>query len=166
MYFKCIILTGALLALGACHQSDKTSRSLQHRMDSLEARLANTYKPGLGEFMSGIQVHHDKLWFAGMDQNWALANFEINEIRESLNDIRVYCTDRPEIKQLPMIDLPLESLQSAIQQQNVITFKTGFITLTNTCNTCHQATKHAFNVIKVPSAPPFSNQDFAPDNKK
>ena len=36
--------------------------------------------------MSSIQTHHAKLWFAGMNANWRLADFEIHEIMESVDD--------------------------------------------------------------------------------
>jgi hypothetical protein len=36
----------------------------------------NAYTPGFGDLMSSIQVHHSKLWFAGKNQNWALAAYE------------------------------------------------------------------------------------------
>mgnify|MGYP001792296011 CR=1 FL=1 len=42
---------------------------LQQKVDSLQQQLAKTYKPGFGEFMSGIQIHHAKLWFDGKNQN-------------------------------------------------------------------------------------------------
>ncbi|WP_092723967.1 hypothetical protein [Hydrobacter penzbergensis] len=127
----------------------------------MQAQINKTYKPGFGEFMSGIQVHHNKLWFAGVNQNWKLADFEINEIKESMDNIKMYCTDRPETKFIGMIDSSLQSVSNAIQQKNSLQFKNSFHILTTTCNTCHQATGHAFNVITIPSAPPFSNQDFS-----
>ena len=34
------------------------------------------------------------------------------------------------------------------------------VLLTNTCNTCHQATRYEFNVITVPNTPAFGNQQF------
>jgi len=108
------------------------------------------------------KVHHEKLWFAGINQNWKLADFEINEIKESLEDIQTYCTDRPERKSLTMIDRPLDSISYAIQQKDEALFKKSFITLTNTCNNCHRTTEHEFNVIKIPDTPPFSNQEFKP----
>ncbi|MBN8720755.1 MAG: hypothetical protein J0H85_14995 [Sediminibacterium magnilacihabitans] len=134
---------------------------MQRQIDSLKAQINKTYKPGFGEFMSGIQVHHNKLWFTGVNQNWKLADFEINEIKESLDNIKMYCTDRPETKSIGMIDSSLQSVSNAIQQKNSLQFKNSFHILTTTCNTCHQATGHAFNVITIPSAPPFSNQDFS-----
>jgi len=133
---------------------------LQQRVDSLEAKIADSYKPGFGEFMSSIQVHHAKLWFAGQNENWKLADFEINEIKESIDGIKQYCTDRPESKVIGMIDNPIDSLDAAIQQKNALLFKSGFVLLTATCNSCHRETNHEFNVIKIPDTPPFSNQLF------
>ncbi|MEO6833090.1 MAG: hypothetical protein ABI378_11270, partial [Chitinophagaceae bacterium] len=74
-----------LLSFGlfACNQQNNQTQGLQNQIDSLNKKLADTYKPGFGEFMSGIQVHHNKLWFAGKNQNWALADFEIHEILET-----------------------------------------------------------------------------------
>lgn len=147
-------------ALFACNQSANNDHILQTRIHTLEAKLADTYRPGLGEFMSNIQVHHAKLWFAGQNLNWELADFEINEIKESLEDIRKYCTNRPETKAIGMIDLSMDSMSNAIQQKSPALFKNGFVLLTATCNNCHKATSHEFNVIKIPDNPPFSNQIF------
>src|SRR5690348_11640756 len=91
------------LILLSCSQQTNSTKELQVRIDSLEKKLSNSYKPGLGEFMSGIQVHHAKLWFAGQNQNWELADFELHEIMEALDDIKNFNTDRPEIKSLTMI---------------------------------------------------------------
>jgi hypothetical protein len=150
--------------LFACNQSPSHNQILQNKIDSLELELANTYKPGFGEFMSGIQVHHAKLWFAGQNQNWELADFEINEMKEALSGIQKYCTDRPERKEITMIDPSIDSLSQAIQLKNPGLFNTRFKILTNTCNRCHQATNHQFNVITIPETPPFTNQKFNIEN--
>lgn len=115
--------------------------------------------------MSGIQVHHAKLWFAGAAGNWGLADFETKEIGETIDDINLYCTDRPEVASLPMINPPLDSINAAIRNKSIAQFKSGFLLLTNTCNNCHRATKHEFNVIRVPLTPPFTNQVFEPQAK-
>ncbi|QEC69902.1 hypothetical protein FRZ67_22345 [Panacibacter ginsenosidivorans] len=148
------------LILLACN-TQPSNQLLQNRIDSLQTKLANTYKPGFGEFMSGIQIHHAKLWFAGQNQNWQLADFEVHEIQESLDDIKEYCTDRKETNEIGMIDAPIDSLNNAIAQKDLARFKNSYILLTNTCNQCHKATDHGFNVIKMPASPPFSNQEFS-----
>ncbi|HEY2721555.1 MAG TPA: hypothetical protein VGI82_07510, partial [Chitinophagaceae bacterium] len=110
----------------------------------------------------GIQLHHAKLWFAGENQNWALADFEVHEIGETLDDVRNFCSDRPEVNAIGMINPAIDSINNAIQQKNPSQFKTSFVLLTNTCNNCHKATGHAFNVVTIPSALPVFNQDFKP----
>ena len=151
----------AALLLASCGQPGPDNAALQMQVDSLQHRLSNSYSPGLGEFMSGIQVHHEKLWFAGTAQNWKLAEFEIGEIRETLDDIQRFCTDRPEIVSIPMILPPMDSIGKAVAAQDLSRFRSAFLLLTNTCNNCHRATKHEFNVIRIPTSPPFSNQEFA-----
>ncbi|HMI62080.1 MAG TPA: hypothetical protein VK518_14270 [Puia sp.] len=155
-FISCI----TLLFLAACTQTGADTARLQSQIDSLQQKLANSYKPGLGEFMSGIQVHHAKLWFAGSAGNWDLSDFETKEIRESLDDIESFCADRPEVKSLPMIKPALDSIDEAIKSKSSSRFKTSFMLLTNTCNSCHRATHHEFNVIQVPLTPPFTNQRF------
>jgi hypothetical protein len=156
------ILSPALLfcSLSACHQQSDQSGTLQKQIDSLNSRINNAYSPGLGEFMTSIQMHHAKLWFAGKNGNWELAQFEIGEIQESLDGINKYNRDRPEIKEIPMIDIPMDSLKAAITAKNMADFKNGFKLLTNTCNNCHAVTKHGFNKIKIPDVPPVTNQVF------
>lgn len=157
-------IIAALLTLSACNSNDPRKptdpQSLQSQIDSLQKKLNDTYKPGLGEFMSGIQIHHAKLWFAGAAGNWKLADFEVGEIKESLDDIEKYCTDRPEVSSLPMIRPALDSVAAAVSAANTPKFQSAFTFLTTTCNSCHRATKHEFNVIKIPTTPPFSNQEF------
>jgi len=81
-----------------CSQPNENTQLLESRIDSLERKLADTYKPGFGEFMSSIQVHHSKLWFAGQNDNWKLADFEVNEIKETVEAIEKYQTEREESK--------------------------------------------------------------------
>lgn len=154
-----ILIVCAMMVMASCQNS--SDAALRAQIDSLQAQQARAYKPGLGEFMSGIQVHHAKLWFAGKAQNWALADFEIKEIKEALDDIPVYCADRPEIKKLPMLQPVIDSLSSNITRQDAAGFEKQFTALTITCNSCHQVTAHGFNKIIIPTTPPFSNQDFS-----
>ncbi|HMU46777.1 MAG TPA: hypothetical protein PKC72_10440 [Chitinophagaceae bacterium] len=144
----------------SCNQHTDKAEALQKRIDSLETRLANSYKPGFGEFMSSIQAHHSKLWFAGQNNNWKLADFEIHEIKETVEAIEMYEKEREESKMIGMIKPALDSVEHSIQQKNPVHFKDSYIFLTNTCNNCHREANFEFNVVKIPDQSPFSNQDF------
>jgi hypothetical protein len=157
-----ILLFVASIFLFSCNRSSNETAGLQKRVDSLQTALNNSYKPGLGEFMSDIQIHHAKLWFAGKYENWPLAGFEVGEIQEALNDIPKFCSDRPEVKSIGIIDPAMDSLSAAIKAKNETRFESSFTLLTATCNDCHKATHHGFNLIKIPEIPPVSNQVFRP----
>jgi len=163
---KFILLIILSFSLFACDKQTDNSKILQNRIDSLESKLANTYKPGFGEFMSGIQAHHSKLWFAGQNENWKLADFEVHEIMEAIEDIQKFQTERKESQMIGMINPALDSINNAIQQKNPAFFKRSYTLLTNTCNNCHRATNFEFNVVKIPDTQAFSNQDFKSNGAK
>jgi archaellum component FlaC len=146
-----------------CSQHTVTTQTSSSAIDSLAAQvqeLKEMYRPGLGEIMGGIQTHHAKLWFAGINSNWKLADYEIKEIKERLAEAAGIETNRPEVKDIPMMYPAIDSVANAIKEQNIQTFKAGFQSLTNACNNCHRAINFQFNVITVPTAPPVTNQDF------
>ena len=64
-----LFFVAGILFLSSCARSGR-GHALQAKIDSLQRRLDDAYRPGLGEFMSGIQVHHAKLWFAGNAQKF------------------------------------------------------------------------------------------------
>lgn len=134
---------------------------LEIQVDSLRTNLT----PGLGEFMNTIQLHHAKLWFAGINKNWKLANYEIGELRETFAQAKKVEITRPEVKSIPIIFPPLDSLQNSIDRKNLAAFKKNFNFLTKTCNTCHTDHHFEFNVIKIPTAQPVTNQEFKPEGK-
>jgi len=154
-FFIILIIT---CVASSCQQSKQNA--LQQKVDSLEKKLANTYKPGFGEFMSSIQVHHAKLWFAGQNQNWELADFEMHEIAEAIDAIKEYQTEREESKKVDMLKPSLDAVKDAIGKKDPALFNSSYLLLTNSCNNCHKAVNFGFNMVKVPETPPFSNQSF------
>lgn len=159
-----ILFITSVILLASCNNNQQSEKiqQLEAKIDSLQIKLDSTYKPGFGEFMRGVQLHHAKLWFAGINQNWPLAKFELDEIREALTDIQKYDTDRPETTVIPMINEAMDSITNVVKQQNVKQFRNAYSLLTSTCNDCHVATQHEYNVIKIPTTTPIGNQSYEP----
>jgi len=157
---KTPVLILALITIVSCSSRNDEIDFLRKRIDSLETALARSYKPGFGEIMSGVQIHHSKLWFAGINGNWELADFEIHELNELFDDIKVFQSDRTESKDIDMINPALKKVSVAVERKNMNIFKRSFEEFTNTCNECHKITKFAYNIVKVPSRPVFDNQEF------
>lgn len=153
-----------MLIIGCGQQQEPQAGNdvLVQKIDSLEQQLANAYKPGLGEFMTAIQEHHAKLWFAGQNGNWKLADFEMKEIGESITDIKQFNQDRKEIEKIGILQPALDSVAAALSAKDKNRFITGFKLLTNSCNNCHKANDFEFNVVKIPESQTFSNQEFKP----
>lgn len=148
----------------ACSNTQSKTDSLEKKIDSLQSRLAHMYIPGVGEFMSSIQIHHEKLWFAGVHQNWKLADFELHELGEAFEGVRTFGDDTLILQILPMVDTLLAGIKSSVAAQDGDEFRRQYELLTNGCNNCHRATKHEFNTIVTPATPPFTDQVFEPSS--
>ena len=118
------------------------------------------YQPGVGELMSSIQLHHAKLWFAGENDNWLLAAYNQSLITNAFKRIQLYHGETLEAKAAYIIDPAMDSVRNAIARKDHLAFESGFRFLTTSCNNCHIVTKHAFNVITIPTVAPIGNQDF------
>lgn len=73
---------------------------------------------------------------AALNQNWKLADFEVHEIMETIDDIRKYQADRTESQSIGMITPALDSITNAIQQENPTLFKSSYVLLTNSNQSC------------------------------
>ncbi len=155
-----LILTSLLLLFfllnGCSNNNDIKISKLKSEIDSIKTN----YRPELGEFMLDIQLHHAKIWFAGINQNWQLANYETDELKESFDDAAKIETNRIETKNFKMIYPMILKLKNDIASKNIDKFKQDFSALTNTCNDCHTVSKYAFNKIIIPTGLPVTNQNF------
>ena len=125
------------------------------------------YEPGLGEFMTATQIRHAKLWFAGKQSNWDLAAYEIDEIKEGLEDA---ATLHPTFDGVPIaamietiINPRIEELEKAVRARSDAKFIAAFDELTSGCNTCHAGANKPFIRIQRPTESPLTNQNFAPE---
>jgi hypothetical protein len=125
------------------------------------------YQPGLGEFMTATQLRHAKLWFAGEQNNWDLAAYEIDEVKEGLEDAaRLFPTfDGFPVAEMikTIIDPRIEEVEKAVRAKSSIKFAAAFDELTSGCNSCHAAASKPFIRIQRPIASPLTNQNFAPE---
>ena|SRR6202048_4349523 len=126
-----------------------------------------SYEPGLGEFMTATQLCHAKLWFAGKQNNWDLAAYEIDEIKEGLEDAaRLHPTfDGVPVAEMikTIIDPRIEELEKAVRAKSSAKFSVAFDELTSGCNSCHAGANKPFIRIQRPTESPLTNQNFAPE---
>jgi hypothetical protein len=127
------------------------------------------HAPGLVAFMLQVQSHHTKLWLAGNARNWELADYQVDELKELLEDIAKAV---PKYKDVPvgqMIETttmaPIGEIEAAVKARDSAKFAAAFDKLTAACNACHEAANRGFIVIQRPATSAFPNQSFAPRRK-
>ncbi|HET9129880.1 MAG TPA: hypothetical protein VFO86_02965, partial [Terriglobia bacterium] len=94
------------------------------------------YTPGLGEIMTLTQMRHTKLWFAGQAGNWPLASYEMDELKEGLEDAVIFHPAHKD-SPLPIPDLidkimtaPVKNLGDAVSAKDPKKFTAAFDDLT------------------------------------
>jgi hypothetical protein len=133
---------------------------------ALSPKPQEPFTPGLGEIMTLQQMRHLKLWFAGQAGNWPLAGYDLDELKEGFEDIVKYFPVKDDVPTGMMatavIEKEVADLNKAIEAKDRKRFAAAYDQMTAACNACHQASKHAFIVIRRPAANPYANQSFAP----
>jgi hypothetical protein len=125
------------------------------------------YHPSMGDLMTmAIQPRHIKLYYAGDQQNWTYAAYELGELRNAFARIartipQYHVLDTASIT-AAVTQAPLDALAQAIKERSPEQFTMAYAQLTQACNACHQSLNHAGVVIKVPTAGVFPDQDFQP----
>ena len=157
---KHLFLAVLVFGLFSCNTQNTNTQALQNQIDSLKVQLSKVYKPGFGFLMNNIQAHHAKLWFAGINENWKLAQFEVKELKEVTDEIQKYQKERKETELMSMLEPGLLEVERAVSTGDLDAFKKSYTQLTIACNECHKLTDFEYNIVKVPETSGFSNQEF------
>ena len=163
MYRIIVLFIATLLSFSAAGQQSAPPKDSPKPIGK---EVSKAYVPGLEQFMNVILIEHNKLWFAAKARNWALAGYELGEIKEIMGDVQDLV---PTFKNLPLADMldavitkEIATLEKSIEAKDYKGFTAGYDKLTQACNACHQGTENGFVVIKRPTQPAFTNQDYGP----
>lgn len=114
--------------------------------------------------MSFMQHFSTKLYYAGAEENWELADFYSHELEETAEDVfdANFEHHGHDVSNLieTMLYPAIERVEEAIDAEDVELFKNNYQTLINSCNACHKATGHPYLEMKTPESNPY-NQNFS-----
>jgi hypothetical protein len=132
-------------------------QQLSQVVDSLRAE-----GPGLGDFMSTIQLHAAKLWFAGNASNWTLAMYEEGELNETMEAAEKLHARKDSVDISSVLrsvqQTQLEQLRQTIADGNLREFSNAYSDMLAACNGCHRPAGYAFIHIIRPTVEPVHNQ--------
>jgi len=132
-------------------------KDLQQQLDQLKQQA-----PGLGEYMSTIQLHAAKLWFAVGASNWDLALYELDEMSETMDGARALHVFKNGLdisgvlQSVQETQIPL--MRRAIVSKTSSTFTSAYGETLDACNGCHRSSGYGFISIIPPTTPPVTNQ--------
>jgi len=148
-------------------------------IDALKKEIAelkkSAYHPELGEQMLGIQIRHARLWFAGEAQNWNLAAFELQELKEAFDAVVEQNPEHAIFQPQRLADIlpamtkgPITALRDSIDHSSKPEFEKAFDALSAGCTGCHHIAGNDFLVIQRPKTPLLDNLQtaVAPAQKK
>ena len=147
--------------------SEPNAAALTTLPDSLkrvqaDVQAAKDLAPGLGEFMTTIQLHAGKLWFAAKAANWELAEYELDELKETMEAAKGLNAEKNGVKISNVLDSVLQTqvtqLADSIKRRSSGEFPKSYDEMLAACNGCHSEAGFKFIQIVRPSAPPVTNQ--------
>jgi len=168
LLFAMVLSAAAMLAIAAPVATGADSEIAALKKE-LQALKKSAYHPELGEQMLVLQIRHARLWFAGAAQNWTLAAFELQEIKEAFEAIVEQNPDHATFQPQRLADIlptmtkaPVLALRDAIDHGSKAEFEKAYDGLSTACSGCHQAAGNDFLVIQRPTAPLLDNLRAAP----
>jgi len=162
LFFRVLSLESRVRNLGELNGGGLAA--LQDSMKRMQAELASTKQlaPGLGEYMTTIQLHASKLWFAAKAANWDLAEYELDELKETMEAAKALNAEKNGVKISNVLDAVLQTqvahLAESIKRKSAVDFQKSYDETLGACNGCHTESGHKFIQIIRPSAPPVTNQ--------
>lgn len=121
------------------------------------------FTPRLNTLMMVTQLGHFKLWYAGAEQNWPLANYELARIRDAIIDTERYFADKSGSK-MSIMKPAADDLDQAIKAKDSAKFAAAYLRLTATCNACHEQNGVGFIKIRVPRLSPIETSPFSDES--
>ncbi len=131
--------------------------------DQNPAPAQPAYRPRLNDMMVAMQLRHFKLWFAGVVENWPLANYELAQIRDAIVDTkRIDANDSG--SNMSTMTPAADDLDDAIKAKDSAKFLKAYAKLTTACNACHEAAGFGFIKIRDPRLSPIETSPFSDES--
>jgi hypothetical protein len=140
-----------ILTISACQsesqspaQGDWITGTPQNQIETIEKQFR-----GFDMAMVETGYRYQELYWAGQDQNWEHANYQLKKIKKAITNGLERRPKRAS-SATNFLNVTLLEMEKAIQTQDTTMFKTNFQQLTISCNNCHKMEKLAFFSVKEP----------------
>lgn len=105
---------------------------------------------GFDQAMVETGYRYQELYWAGQDENWEYAEYQVKKIRIAIENGLERRPKRAKSAE-HFLENVLPEMEQSIESRDKIIFKKGFETFTNSCNSCHAMEDVVFFNVKIPS---------------
>lgn len=105
---------------------------------------------GFDNAMVETGFRYQELYWAGLDQNWEYASYQLEKIKLAIENGLQRRPKRAKSAE-HFLNTVLPDMQKAVDGKDTAIFNTGFQILTVNCNNCHAREKVPFFTVKIPT---------------
>ena len=146
-----LISVGILFFLASCTgRGKKPNGDWLKGTEDEKIKTIEKHFRGLDNAMVETGYRYQELYWAGKDQNWEYANYQVEKIRVAIEHALERRPLRAKSAQ-SFLSESIPSMKRSIASKDTSDFNSGFLVFTASCNSCHAMEKVPFfNVV-----PPF-----------
>jgi hypothetical protein len=120
--------------------------STQEKFETVASQLR-----GFDMAMVETDYRYQELYWAGKDQNWEYAGYQLQKIKLAVENGLERRPKRAESAQ-HFLNYVLPEMNNILDKKDTVEFLKGFEMLTANCNACHAMEKVPFFTVQIPNA--------------
>ncbi len=145
-----IILT---LGLFSCNQKTDKETAQGDWIKGTETEQIKTIEKqfrGFDNAMVETGYRYQELYWAGQDQNWEYADYQLEKIKIAIENGLERRPKRAKSAE-HFLSYTLPEMKKSIESKDKMIFNKNFQTMTINCNSCHTIEKVPFFIVEVPT---------------
>jgi hypothetical protein len=141
-----IILT---LTLFSCNQKTAQGDWIKGT-DKEQIKTIEKQFRGFDKAMVETGYRYQELYWAGQDQNWEYADYQLGKIKTAIESGLERRPKRAKSAE-HFLTYVLPKMRKSLEKKDTVTFNKSFQTMTINCNNCHAMEKVPFFSVKTPT---------------
>lgn len=150
---KQIFILIVSLGLFACNQQTEKETTQGNWIRGTETEQIKTIEKqfrGFDNAMVETGYRYQELYWAGQDQNWEYADYQLEKIKIAIVNGLERRPKRAKSAE-HFLNYVLPEMKKSVESKDTAVFNEGFQTLTINCNSCHAMEKVPFFSVQIPT---------------
>jgi hypothetical protein len=142
----------AFLILTSCNEETKNNTVQGNWIKGTQSEQIKTIEKqfrGFDNTMVEVGYRYQELYWAGQDQNWEYANYQLEKINTAIENGLQRRPKRAKSAEHFLTNV-LPQMKRSLKSKDRKVFDKNFETMTINCNACHDMEKVPFFTVKIP----------------